>query len=179
MFTTKGVSDSGSKYISYGVQEVTITGVGSKEAEGQSSPSVYVDFKELRGDKVLNVRFAFSEKAAKYSLRKLKHLLTKVVTEKEVAEFDNREFTSVTELAKAFDEKLKNKSLRIKFNGKEVAATEGKSNWWKAQLGFPPFAETLATNPSTLTFDKNKDLEALAGSTRPTVRPEATSDLPF
>ena len=181
MFSTKGVTDNGGKYIPYGIHNVEITGVTSKEAEGSASASVFIEFREKDGTKTLSERLPFSDKATVYSLRKIKHITTKVVTEAEI-DAATANVKSVGEMAKVLNKILTGKSLTVKFNGKEVAGSNGKSNWYKAQLGFPPFAETIGTNPSTLKFDALKDIKRLDGSasSAPAQQIKQNSDpLPF
>ena len=180
-FSTKGVTESGGKYIPYGIQEITITGVSAKEVgDGTSTPAIFVDFKELKGEKILNIRFAFSEKATKYSLRKIKHILTKVITPMEVEAFDGKDFKTVTEMATALNTVLSNRPLRVKFQAEEVASRDaGSRPWKKAILGFPPFAEALSVNPTQLVFDNAKDIKLLGATLTPTPQRQGVGDLPF
>lgn len=182
MFTTKGVTETEEgKYIKPGIHDVIITGVTSKEAEGSNAPSVFINFQKKGSEQQLNVQFAFSEKGTRFALMKLKHLLTKVTTENAV---DAISASNVTDLAKAYGKILTGKELRVKFSGKEVAGTNGKNNWYKAELNIPrkdtPFAESLTTTPSTLTFDKTKDIKYLgAVTTAPTANAPSPEALPF
>ncbi len=158
-FTTKGVNETGSKFISYGVRDVKIIAIESKEVVDNSTPSIFISFQELGTEKTVSVRFPFSDKAAQYSLRKIKHLATKIVTE---AEVDAITESTVTGYANALSKLILNKSVRIKFSGEEIDGVKnGKNNWYKSVINFPPFAEIIETNPTQLSFDAVKDLKKL------------------
>lgn len=179
MFTTKGVSESGGKYIGYGLKDVKITNIEAKEAEGNIKPSVFINFQELGTEKTLQVRFPFSENAKSYSLRKIKHLATKLVTEEEI---DKINVQTVTEYAGELNRLLANKDIRVMFEAEEInGQINGKNNWLKSVIGFPPFAEPIGTTPSGLKFDPNKHIKRLpAMATAPTgANTGQGNDLPF
>lgn len=179
VFTTKGVNEGGGKFITYGIREVIATGVEAKEAEGASTAKLFINFKEVNSEKTVTVQFPFSEKGAPHSLRKLKHLATKVVTEAEVDAIDAK---SVTDFASAYAKLILNKPVRVKFSGEEIdGSRSGKRNWFKSVFNFPPFAESIKTTPTTLVFDEVRDLKRLApvASTPATAGTGNASDLPF
>lgn len=180
MFSTKGVSESGGKYIASGIREVKITAIDSKEAEGNSTPAIFITFQEIGSDRTLNIRFAFSENGAQYSLRKIKHIATKFVPE---ATVDAIDVATVTEYANALRGLILNKELRMKFGGEEIMPNDpSKRSWIKAVVGFPPFAEPLTVNPAStaLIFDKDRDIKRLPATvTNPTDTVTRKADLPF
>lgn len=178
MFSTKGVSESGGKYISYGIRNVKFTSITAQESEGGSTPSIFINFEEVGTGKTLSSRFPFSEKSTQISLRKIKHMLTKIVDETTA---DGIFASTLTEYAAAISKYLVNNTLRIKFNGEEVQGKEGKNNWFKAVVNFPPFAEALSVNPTELKFDSVADVKRLAfASSTPTHVGAAKDDsLPF
>ena len=171
-FTTKGISENGSKYISPGIRNVKITSVESKDDPG-TSPAMFLNFEEIGTGKTLNVRFIFSEKGAQYSLRKLKHLQKAFVTEETIDAISD----DVKGLAIEYGKILNGKEVRIKFNGEEVLGREGKSDWIKATVAFPPFCELLSVNPTRLTFDPNRDVKRLeTTSSEPTANSTTKPD---
>ena len=172
MFTTKGITDGvgESKYIAPGVHVVTITKIEGFTPEGKS-PYVRFTFADSTG-KTVDSDFFFSENATETSLKKIKHIATKIVTEGQV---DSINVATVGEYAYALSKLLTGKAVKIKFRGKEIAGKDGKNNWFKAEIGLPKFAEKITEN--TLTFNPDKDFIKLSSvtSTPATV----TNDLPF
>lgn len=174
MFSTKGVSETGGKYISYGIKDVKIVGIEAKESDGNSSPSLIINFEEVGTGKTQSSRFTFTEKSTQISLRKIKHILTKVVDETTA---DSITATTITQYATDLSNVLLSKTIRVKFSGEEVAGKEGKNNWFKAVINFPPFAEPITVNPTNLKFDTNLDIRRLIATTKtPNVAADA---LPF
>lgn len=175
MFSSKGVSESGSRYIGYGITDVKVTGIDVKESDGSSTPMMYINFQEVTGEKTVSIRLAFSEKAQPYSMRKIKHLTTKVATE---AELDAIEESTLTNYGAALLKLIGNKPVRVKFSGEEVIGTNGKKNFIKTVVNFPPFAEAIGG--TTLTFDSKTDIKYLAPTnSAPTTGAKKTADLPF
>lgn len=164
MFTTKGieVASSAGKYIPYGVHEVIIASVDAKESENGSSPAFFLNFKETKGDRVLNVRCAMTDKASKYSLSKIRHIGEILVGE---AAIDGVRANTVTEYAAAITPLICNKPIRVLFMGEEQQGKEGRNNWYKSMLGFAPFAESIDQNPSQLVFDANRHIKKLPETT--------------
>ena len=68
---------------------------------------------------------------------------------------------SVSELASNVFKIIGNQRLRFKFSGKEVAGKDGKSNWFKSELSFYGFVESLAIpeTESKLKFDTNNSYD--------------------
>ena len=175
MFSSKGVSETGGKYIGYGITDVKVVDIDVKESDGSSTPMLYVNLQEAKGEKTVSLRMAFSEKAQPYSMRKIKHLTTKVATE---AELDAIEEPTLTAYGAALFKLIGNKPVRMKFSGEEVIGTNGKKNFIKTVVNFPPFAEVIGG--TTLTFDPSKDIKYLAPTaTTPTGAGKQTADLPF
>ncbi len=176
-FTTKGVNETGGKFITYGIKDVKVVGIESKEAVDGSTPSIFINFQELNTEKTVSVRFPMSEKAAPYSLRKIKHLATKIVTENDV---DAITESTVTGYANALSKLILNASVRIKFSAEEIDGVKnGKNNWFKSVINFPPFAEVISTNPTQLIFEQSKDIKRLPAVSATPNGQAVTSDLPF
>lgn len=113
--------------------------------------------------------------APQYTMRKLKHMLTKVMP----SEDEVNNITSTEQANKA----LSGKMFRIKFIGTEFLNKEGQVRV-KADIGLPNFCESMKVpaNQSTLTFDPNNayDIVRLPKDQIPSANSvEAKSDLPF
>lgn len=168
-----------SKYLTPGINEVTIANVeGNNGAEGKS-PFITVNFTKM-GDvtKTASVRFFMSDAAKARSLEKVKHIATKVTT---ADKFDavGDTATDVVSYASGINNLLAGKSLRIKFSGEEVIGGEGKKNWFKAVIGLPAFAEALTVNPSKLKFDPNNQYDMKRTTAVPATSGTSVYDLPF
>lgn len=106
--------------------------------------------------------FPMSEGAQKYSMLKIKHIVTKVT------KADNLKVVStIDELAQLLNSITKNRKLRMKFSGEERLNGEGKVVT-KALLGLPDFAEAthpgaeyepVADQDSKLKFDPNNQYD--------------------
>lgn len=177
--TTKGVTED-SRFIKYGIREVKITGIEAKEID-VVVPSILMNFQEINSNKTVNVSFSFSERASQFSLRKIKHIATKIVTEKDI---DDINTNTVTEYAEALKKLILNKEVRIKFNGEEIDGQKnGKRNWFKSVIGFAPFAESISVSmeQTSLRFDELRDIKRLPVMTTDPISstPKTESNLPF
>lgn len=113
--------------------------------------------------------------APQYTMRKLKHMLTKVLHNED----DVNAITSTEQANKA----LSGKMFRIKFIGTEFINKEGQVRI-KADIGLPNFCESMkvAANQTTLSFDPNNqyDIVRLPKDQIPSANSvELKSDLPF
>lgn len=112
--------------------------------------------------------------APQYTMRKLKHMLTKVLSNED-------EVNSITTTEQA-NKVLSGKMFRIKFIGTEFLNKENQLRV-KADIGLPNFCESMKvpSNQSTLSFDPNNqyDVVRLPKEQMPSSNAEAKSDLPF
>lgn len=190
MYGTKGHEESKgatSNFIAPGICDVTITAINLPDAAYTGSPYFEMVFTDVTG-KTAPIRFYMNpdvregakKSAYEISMGKIKHIATKVVTE---AQIDNVAGNNLNEYAMNLSKLLINKKLKMKFVGTEVKGKEGKQNWFKAELGFAPFAETTDTMPSKLTFDINGrfDMKRIPGNVNGTFSPaqKMVEDLPF
>jgi hypothetical protein len=181
MVTTRGTEDKvfESKFIKPGIHEnVKIEAITAPPVEDGKSPYIQFKFVDLEG-KAAEINFYMSDAAMPMSLRKIKHIATKLVEESVI---DGVEAPSIPAYAKAISPLLCNKMLRVKFVGKEIQGKEGKQNWFKAALGLPAFAESMGTTPTKLVFTETSqwDMERLPVIPEAPVGVDASSpDLPF
>lgn len=191
MFGTEGVVENGgSKFIKPGINDVKIV---SFEAVENTNPTLRINFEHLtnkfteNGNTVpqaLSIDLGFTEKSATYQNRKIKHLAKALVDEATVDATIGK-VSSIQDYAAKLNALIGGKPVRIKFSGKEVAGKEGKSNWFKAELGLPAFAESVAVplSNTTLKYDVNNkyDMQLLAPKTTmdTAVVGAGTADLPF
>lgn len=167
LFSTTGVeevvaSGGNQKYIYGGVyNDVKISNVSSG-ATPTGTPYLRLTMHTAEGgdQAARDFDFFFTEKAAPISMRKLKHIATKVVTE---AEFETVKATNLSELVAGVAPLLKGRRLRMKFNGEEYRNAAGEVKE-KATIGLPEFAEAIEPNAeypvvadadTKLTYDKS------------------------
>lgn len=160
--------------ITPGIHEnVTITGVVESET-ANGKKLIKVSFLGSDGA-VLDAELSTEGGAVPYTLKKLKHLMTKFVDEATA-----NSATSVDSVNKI----LTGKKYRIKFNGEEYLNKEGVKRV-KTTLGLPNFAENseLDKEFSKLRFDStnNYDVKRINQATMESNSLEAKSisDLPF
>jgi len=124
----------------------------SVEADKEGNESAAKEFKN---------EFRLYGKAQPYAMSKVKHILTKVVKESEL-----KEVSSVDELVSMLNALTKNKSLRMKFNGRQYEYNGELKE--AATIGLPPFAEAInpgaeyeavASADTQLIYNPDKDLE--------------------
>lgn len=190
MFGTRGHEESKgatSNFIAPGISEVVITAINLPDVSYTGSPYLEMVFTDGTG-KNAPIRFYMNpeiregakKSALDISMSKIKHIATKVVTE---AQIDAVTGNNINEYAMNLSKLLINKKIRMKFVGTEVKGKDGKQNWFKAELGFAPFAESMATVPSKLTFDINGrfDMKRIPANANGTFSPAQSvgTDLPF
>jgi len=188
MYTTAGTEEKEfvNKYIEPGVHRVRIIGISGTEPES-GSPYLQIDFENAK-EQTANIRFYMSEKAKKMSTEKIIHLFSRMVTKKEL---DKMKAESLEDYGSKLDSLLGGKSCRVKFTGEEVDGNKG--NWWKAGIGFQPFAEAtkegaeyepLSDEDSKLVLDKTnkydwKPLPTADVEVSEEVSDSAEDDAPF
>jgi hypothetical protein len=140
MFNTKNVNE-GSEYLKVGINsDVTIMGFTAESKEG-STPYVEISLAPTSNLESINkFRLYFSEKAASYSLSRIKHIATKCV---KAAQIDAIEATTVAEYAAKLTALLKGRRLRILLNGSEYMRNDGGVGV-RTELPMANFAEALS-----------------------------------
>ena len=165
MFKTE--SEFTSDYIGYGVREnITIGAISLKE--DQFGVKLVVPMTNAEGKKVQNewslkqeVSEGKKKSAAQVTMGKVTHLWNKYFPQADLDVALSGVKTN-QDLATLLNSKLKGKVLdKVLFRGKEIAGKEGKANWWKAEIGFAPFAST-AFAPANLVFSNTDHLTPLA-----------------
>lgn len=152
-----------------GVNEAIKIGTLTDELTVNGKKVIRVPFSNSEGAE-LNIDMSMEGNAPTYTLRKLKHMMTKIASEEVV-----NAATTLGDINKI----LSGQILRMKFTGEEFVK-DGKT-YVRTTLGLPDFAEptSVPANQSKLTYnpDNQYDLkrvnqETLAANT-------ASSDLPF
>jgi hypothetical protein len=158
-----------------GVSEnITIAGV----SEGQTPNGkkiISVVFNNPEGAE-LTIDMSMEGGAPQYTMRKLKHLMTKVASEDIVNSATNVD---------AVNKILAGATLRMKFTGEEYVSQRDGKVYVKTVLGLPNFAEAMTTSKemSALSYDPKSDYD-LKKVNQATVEGNApqlakTDDLPF
>jgi hypothetical protein len=112
--------------------------------------------------------------AVPYTMRKLKHMLTKVISEEQANAITSTEQVNKT---------LSGKQFRWKFIGQEYVNKEGQVRV-KTDIGLPNFCENMKTTPtnqSALSFDPNNqyDMVKLPAEQVPSGNVAKADDMPF
>ena len=152
------------KFISPGIEVATIKSVELVTAATTGNKGVKLVLETapeeaLEGKgRTADVIFYLSESAWPHTKRRISNIADALkVREKVDAIKTDSEEVYVKEIAKLFTGKKAN----WKFAGKEIPGKEGKQSWWKAEVAFFDFVESVGTTPSTLRFDKDRDMTRL------------------
>jgi len=158
-----------------GVSEnITITSVTEELTQNQKRV-IRVVFVNPEGAE-LTIDMSMEGGAPTYTMRKLKHLMTKVATEDVV-----NAATTVEDVNKI----LKGATLRMKFTGEEFVSNKDGKVYVKTVLGLPNFAEAMATSKEMSALSYNPaseyDLKKVNQATIEGNTPQLakTDDLPF
>lgn len=182
-FSTRGVKEGGDKlFITPGINEnITVVSVTTPTVQDGKSPYIQIDFVDSNDAKAEG-KFYYSDKAADISKKKMKHLMTKFITEDEV---DNIDEPTIDKYAAKVAKVLVGKTYtHFKFAGKEIAGKmkdDGTytNNWFKAEVGFVPFCDVDVD--TKLKFDKNNayDMQRLPVSDSNPISNSGSDGLPF
>lgn len=140
MFNTKNVTE-GANYLQTGINhDVTIVDVKAVEEENKS-PYIEIGLAPTSNlESVNSFRLYFTEKAAKYSLARIKHIATKVVPE---AIIDNVQGANIQDYSMKIKALLSERRLRVLLNGVEYLRNDG-SIGIRTELPLMNFAEAIA-----------------------------------
>lgn len=152
-------------YIYPGVRRVIIE-EWSKGESSQGTPVIKVKLittaaKEAGTEASKEFNFYMTEKAQEMSLRKIKHILTKVTKEANI-----KSVSSADEFVTMLNNLSKGKEIRIKFSGREDLYNGEVKEF--AQIGLPDFAEAVidgaeypavSDEDTKLTYDKNNQYD--------------------
>jgi hypothetical protein len=156
-----------------GVHENVTIGTISSETTPNGKSVVRVPF-SLDNGADLNIDMSMEGNAPQYTMRKLKHLMTKVADETLV-----NSASTIQDINKI----LSGKKLRIKFTGEEYVSQRDGKVYVKTVLGLPNFAEPMTITPemSALTYNPNieYDLKRVNKATVEANASKVTDDLPF
>ncbi len=180
-------------YIYPGVLRVVIKGWEKGESSG-GTPFIAVNMitklaEEENPDAVKDFKFYMTDASKSTSMKKIKHIMTKVTTNANI----NKEVANLDEFIALLNSFSANKELRVKFSGKEYI---NKNDDLKinAEIGLPNFAEAtqlgseypvVADASTKLTYDENNkyDFKRLKGqdpdSEAPKIKVEEKADTSF
>lgn len=133
-------SEQVSKYIRGGVHEVTIKGVKG-EVNQNGTPMILIEMYLRSADSTASstFRFPMSPNAEDSSLKKIRHIVTKVAKDEA---YLNAKGDSVEEYGESLNEILAGQSLRMKFTSEEYLKQD-QTVGVRANIGLPNFAEAI------------------------------------
>lgn len=158
-----------------GVNENITIGSVTETTTDKGKKVIRVPFTSADGAE-LTIDMSMEGGAPQYTMRKLKHLMTKSASEDVV-----NAATSIDDVNKI----LKGQTLRIKFTGEEFVSSRDGKVYVKTVLGLPNFAEAMTTSKemSALVYDTNNqyDLKKVNQATIDGNAPVSpvSQDLPF
>lgn len=174
-----------SKFIRPGIIENVVIGGIQAITSPNGKPYVEVLFYKdtATPEDGAKIRFYMTDATVKYSIKKLKHLATKVVS---TEDFDAADKTAKTheQFGENINKLLKGKTIRrMKFTGEEYVGTDGNVKL-RSSIGLPGFAEGADVTKSKLVFDETNqyDVKRLPKATTESNIGNgqgAESDLPF
>lgn len=156
-----------------GVNENITIGSITEDLTPNGKKVIKVPFMSTDGAELV-IDMSMEGGAPQYTMRKLKHLMTKVASEDVV-----NAATSIDDVNKI----LKGQTLRIKFTGEEYVSQRDGKVYVKTVLGLPNFAEPMTTSKemSALSYNPTSeyDLKKVNQATVEGNTPKVESDLPF
>jgi len=139
MFNTKNVTE-GAAYLQVGVNDdVTIVDINAVVEEGKTPYFDLLIAPSSNIESPNSFRLYFSEKATQYSLARIKHIATKVVTQEQI---DNVVGTDFNDYATKLKMLLGGRRLRLLLNGSEYMRNDG-SIGTRTELPMMNFAEAI------------------------------------
>ena len=158
-----------------GVNENITVGLLTEDLTPNGKKVIRVPFTSADGAELV-IDMSMEGGAPQYTMRKIKHLMTKVADEDTVNAASNLD---------AVNKILRGKTLRMKFTGEEYVSQKDGRVYVKTVLGLPNFAEPMTTSKemSALVYDTNNQYD-LKRVNQATVEGNAPSnavsdDLPF
>jgi hypothetical protein len=179
MFNTKNVTE-GSDYLQTGINhDVTIVSVVASEQEGKT-PCIELGLAPSSNTSSVNTfRLYFSEKAAKYSLSRIKHLATKVVPESVI---DNIQGANLADYSAKLNALLAGRRLRILLNGSEYVRQDGTVGV-RTELPMMNFAEAIVDGAEYPSVSKENTalpdakIQKLASTPSPTAKTSSGTEV--
>lgn len=157
-----------------GIHEVKVTKIVATEEDGKT-PRLDLTFENREG-KIATGTLYFSELAKQNSTKNIGFILNAVGVKSLISG------KNLTEMAKNLEKSLSGKFFRHRFVAEEIQGKEGKSNWFKAKMGFKYSTESISTTPSKLKeLDRNNpyDYKTLAKPDSFVSETPSSDDLPF
>ena len=155
------------KYITPGIEEVTITAV---KADKNSLGNPVIDITVANNNNATcNNRYSLSTTVKPGSTKSAWDITKNQLFELFIAAGNTEEkvksklanIKSNEELAEAASALIVGKRVRMKFKGEERPGKDGKSNWILAKFAGSYFVENISASPSKLRFNPEKDIKYL------------------
>lgn len=134
-----------------GVNENITVGLLTEDLTPNGKKVIRVPFTSADGAELV-IDMSMEGGAPQYTMRKIKHLMTKVADEDTVNAASNLD---------AVNKILRGKTLRMKFTGEEYVSQKDGKVYVKTVLGLPNFAEPMTTSKemSALVYDTNNQYD--------------------
>jgi hypothetical protein len=143
-FGGREVKEKATKYITPGVHEVTILKIeGTTSQSGLPMINISLHLKDGDSENANTFRIVMQKtngEENEYSLKKLQHIATKVVTLESYLAVTG---SNIEEYGQNLNDLLAGNSLRMKFTGEERLKTDGSGTTVISNIGLPDFAEAI------------------------------------
>lgn len=171
------INESASKYLSRGLNNrVVIGNIEGFEPEGANpyiNLTVYKENSTIEDGRTFKLSMAPT--AMKYSLMKLTHIATKIISNEDLVAIDEASNNSVIEFARRLDAVLSGQTLNWMKISVEVYRNVAGETKERLVLGLPPFADNSAQTKIRYDETNKYDYKPLVE----TVKAAPTGDLPF
>ena len=153
MFTTNGVEvkvneSASNNYIQPGIVTASIASVDT-HTSAQNNVGLRLNFVDESGATGEKVYYVTDKEVTKTIMIEKVIAIAIALGVKE--QVDNIKSPNLKEYAMELNDLLTGKPARFKFTGKQVLGKNGP--WWKADLAFFDFVESLSVEPSNLKFN--------------------------
>jgi hypothetical protein len=153
MFTTNGVEvkvneSASNNYIQPGIVTASIASIDT-HTSAQGNVGLRLNFVDENGATAEKVYYVTDKEVTKtIMIEKVIGIAVALGVKEQV---DNIKSPNLKEYAMELNDILTGKPARFKFTGKQVQGKNGL--WWKADLAFFDFVESLSVEPSNLKFN--------------------------
>jgi len=155
MFTTNGVEvkvneSTSNNYIQPGIVIASIASIDT-HTSAQGNVGLRLNFIDENGGIGEKVYYVTDKEVTKTIM--IEKVIAIAIALGVKDQIDNIKSPNLKEYAMELNDILTNKPARFKFTGKQLQGKNGL--WWKADLAFFDFVESLSVEPSKLKFNAN------------------------